>query len=344
VIDTVGSPRAFYQRQDKRMPTQAIDPTCDRIQDIPETPGWSENLVFEAHDPVAGISVWAHWGRIPGSAHIWEGVLAVYLDGDELLVSRTFGPSRQDQTASSGPLSFECVEPAKAWRMSFDGMARRTNRAAISTATLPDGEFERLAIDLEFLAVHPLWSAHGNMEGQSWAAAHLEQGGSITGTVIVDGRTQEIDTVGFRDHSYGPRNYIGLAGDTWCSAVFPSGRAILGLSVWQMDGPAMAVGFVWDGAEMHNASSVVLPKLSNADGEPTAFVAEIVTGAGVERVSIQAYHQMTWTFDEPVGMTIGARTERDLIRVAESPATITWGDESAPGWLEKSIRPSHFQP
>ncbi|BDB39648.1 MULTISPECIES: DUF7065 domain-containing protein [Mycobacterium] len=324
------------------MPSTIVDPVHDCIQQDPGAPGWSENLVIQAHDTCSDVSVWAHWSRIPGSSHIWEGVLAVYLEKSQLLVSRTFGPSAYEQTASSGPLSFECVTPAEAWRMRFDGMARRTCSQSVSAAALSDDVFERLSVDLDFVGVHPIWSAHGSMEEQSWATAHLEQGGRIRGQVTVAGHQVEINTTGFRDHSYGPRNYRGMAGNTWCTAIFPSGRAILGLNVWQTAGPGLAVGFVWDGTQMHDATEVRLPQLRSTDGEPAAFVAEIATSSGTERIAVKQTHRMTWTLNEPVGMTAGALNDTDAIRVVESPATITWGDETAGGWIEKTLRPSQF--
>lgn len=324
------------------MTSLAVDPSHDELQTDAGVPGWSENLVVQAHDATAGLSVWAHWSRIPGASHIWEGVLAVYLPGGELLVSRTFGPGTEEQTASSGPLSFACLEPSKKWRMRFDGMARRATSGALAAATLEDGPSERVLIELDFDAVHPIWSAHGNMEGQSWGTAHLEQGGRLTGQAIIGGEVAAINTGGFRDHSYGPRNYSGMAGNTWCTAVFPSGRALLGLNVWQTAGPAMAVGFVWDGEEMLNATSVALPRLADADGQPSTCEFEITTTKSTERITVVQHHRMTWTLDEPVGMTAGANGETDGIRVVESPATVTWGEEAADGWIEKTLRPSQF--
>ncbi|TAM72123.1 hypothetical protein [Mycobacterium sp.] len=314
----------------------------DRIQNPPDMPGWSENLVAQTYDPTAGISVWAHWSRIPGSPHIWESIIAVYLQGDELLVSRSFGPSPARQSASSGPLSFECVEPNETWRLRFDGMALRSTAEALSRQSLADGEVERLTVDVQFSGVHPTWSLHGELTGQVWASAHLEQGCRTRGEVVTTAGTVPIDSFGFRDHSYGPRDYSGMIGDTWCSAVFPSGRALLALKVWQFESAPLTVGFVWDGATLHNASHVDVPPMHDRAGAPASFFGTITTELGVEQFEVVSDHRMTWTMHQPVGMSAGTRSDGDLMHCVERPALVTWSGERTAGWFEKALRPSRF--
>jgi hypothetical protein len=314
----------------------------DRIQTIPDTPGWAENCVFQVHDAAAGHSVWCHWGRMPGAPEIWEAVIAVYLPGDGLLVSRSYGRSPADQAASSGPLSFRCEEPNRSWVASFDGMARAATTAETFTGPLREGTVERLQAELSFTGLHPTWSAHGAMDQQSWASAHLEQAGWVVGRLEIAGRRIEIDAFGFRDHSYGPRDYSRMLGDTWCTAVFPSGRAVLVIQVWQLDGPALIKGFVWDGTTMHEATDSQVPRLSGADGQPHEFELAITTNLGTERMQVAQQHCMAWTMAEPSALLPGATVSDPTIYCTEGPALISWDGETAAGWIEKTLRPGHF--
>ena len=320
-----------------------VGPDHDQIQAIPEIAGWSENLVAQVHDPTAAASVWAHWSRIPEVPHVWEGVIAVYLPYGELLVSRSFGPSPTKQVASSGPLSFACEEPGGRWRVRFDGMARRTTSDELAAGSLTDGEVERVEVELELTGLHPLWSAHGNMTGQVWASAHLEQACRIVGEVVTTDGATPIAGVGFRDHSYGPRDYSGMSGDTWCSAVLPSGHVLLALNVWQEAGPTLAVGYVWDGTALHDATALELPRMADGSGEPRRFTGSITTALGTDRFECVSERGMTWTMDHPVGMTAGARAAPDRMRCVESPARISFRGETAAGWIERSMRPRHFR-
>jgi hypothetical protein len=236
-----------------------------------------------------------------------------------------------------------CVEPNRAWHVRFDGMARRTSTAETAAGPLPDGAVERLVVDLEFEGLHPTWSAHGAMTDQGWATAHLEQAGRITGTVACRQARHRIEGFGFRDHSYGPRDYSGLLGDTWCTGVFPDGRAVLVLHVWQLDGPAFAKGFVWDGDSLHPAGDSRVPRLAGRNAEPHRFELEVTTALGSERIAVEQTHCMTWTMQEPSALAAGAPPAgTDLILCTEGPARLTWDGQTADGWIEKTLRPSRF--
>jgi hypothetical protein len=316
-----------------------VDPDHDRIQSIQGVPGWSENLVLTIHDPAAEVSLWAHWGRIPSSPEVWEGVLCVYLPGGELLVSRSFGTSPDARLATSGALGFRCVEPGRVWEMGFDGMARATTTAEVARGPLVDGEVERVRASLAFTGVTPLWSAHGAMDEQTWANAHLEQGGRIEGVLELRGRRIAIDAFASRDHSYGPRDYSGLLGDTWCTALFPSGRAFLTIDVWQLQGPSLRKGFIRDGTEMVEAVAAEPARLAAFDGSPHAFDLDIVVAAGdIERVHVEQQHCMMWTMAEPSALIPGASADDPRIYATEGPALITWDGEVGAGWIEKTLR------
>lgn len=318
---------------------------ADLVQPVAATPGWTENLLFQVHDGAAGVAVWAHWGRIPEAPAIWEGVVAVYLPGRRLLVSRSFGRASRIDEASSGPLSFRCVEPGKRWQVHFDGMARPATAEQTAAGPLTDGETERLELDLAFTGIHPLWSATGDLGGQTWAHAHLEQAGQVSGSIVHSGHRIPVQAFGFRDHSHGPRDSAALTGDTWCSGVFPSGRAFLAFEVWQATGASLAKGFVWDGSRPVDAQPIALPRLTDPHGAPRAFTLELATPVRPERIHVDQRACMTWTLDRPVGMTAGARLDaRDDILLTEGPARLLWDGERADGWIEKSSRPSLFTP
>jgi len=149
--------------------TELLDPARDVIQRIRAQPNWSENLLFVMYaSPGAdGLAAWAHWSRVPARPQLWEGILALYLPGGELLLHRSFGPGPPADlgpassaghgdpgdggAAGTGPLSFRCVVPLRRWSLRFDGMMRRTGTAEVSAGPLADGPWEpvRFAADFE---------------------------------------------------------------------------------------------------------------------------------------------------------------------------------------------------
>jgi hypothetical protein len=50
---------------------------------VPDTPKWSENLLFTLDDPANGIALWLHLGTVPGKWTMWEDRVLVMLPGDE---------------------------------------------------------------------------------------------------------------------------------------------------------------------------------------------------------------------------------------------------------------------
>lgn len=323
--------------------TAHLIPQHDAIQQVQVSPNWSENLLFTVNDGKTGVSVWAHWSRIPAEPELWEAVLAIYLPSGELLVHRSFGSSHHQDAASSGPLTFRCVQPLQRWEVAFDGMVRRTTSDELAAGPLADGPWEPARFEAEFEGVSPTWSA-GGMDSQEWADGHLEQPGRIRGSVTLGERRFPIDAAGFRDHSYGPRDYSRIIGDTWLTGVFPSGRSVLALLVWtdSPEVPALTVGFVDDNHGRHAVTGLVLPRLADRGGSPHSFVAEVTTETTTARITVEQTHCATYTFDSPVGMTLGARHGSGDIVATEGPARLTWDGEVADGWIEKTLRPSEF--
>jgi hypothetical protein len=319
-----------------------VAPARDLMQPIGRTPNWSENLLFVMYGRTgsAAPAGWAHWSRVPARPQLWEGILALYLPDGGLLLHRSFGAGPEPQhAASSGPLSFRCVQPMRHWSIHLDGMMRRTDTAQVTTGTLPDGPWEPVRFDAEFTGIAPTWSAHG-LDRQEWADEHLEQPGRIVGSVRIGDTEYALDTHGFRDHSYGPRDYAKILGDGWLSGVFPSGRTVLAIVVWTLtDGvPPYVVGFVDDQHGRHPVTDFRLPMLAGADGSPAEFTAEVRTEQGSSTIEVAMTHRTNYTLDNPVGMTLGTRGDPSDLIAVEGPARLRWDGEETDGWIERFIR------
>ncbi|HEX4246240.1 MAG TPA: hypothetical protein VH008_00120, partial [Pseudonocardia sp.] len=204
---------------------------------------------------------------------------------------------------------------------------------------LADGPWEPVRFAADFEGMAPTWSARG-LDDQEWADGHLEQPGRITGNAVLGGRELTFDTHGFRDHSYGPRDYAKILGDAWLSGVFPSGRSLLAIVVWTRGErvPPYVVGFVDDAEGRHPVTELRLPRLAGVDGSPARFTAEVVTRAGTAVIEVTMTHRTNYTMDNPVGMTLGTRSGADDLIAAEGPARLRWDGEETDGWIERFLR------
>jgi hypothetical protein len=65
-----------------------IVPADDLLHDLPNVPGWSENLQLVVNDSSAGVAFYVHFSRMVDDPGIWEGILICYLPDGQLRVRR----------------------------------------------------------------------------------------------------------------------------------------------------------------------------------------------------------------------------------------------------------------
>jgi len=218
-------------------------------QTAPTEPFWTENLLFAGSDPVADIGFWLHLGTVPNDWSMWEDRVILRLPGDQGVLSMwAYHRTAPERRPAGSNLAFECLEPFRRWRVTFDGFAQHIANADMAAGLAPDGPRKRLTIDLEVTCVTPVWDAQtsaksasgkGDMNSQSWAKEHYEQMWRAKGKVRVGEQEIAFDGTGWRDHSRGPRG--GATADPWgghviLGCLFPSGRAVILSRYWRPDG------------------------------------------------------------------------------------------------------------
>jgi hypothetical protein len=304
-------------------------------------PNWSENLQLVVNDGRTGVYV--HLGRQTDDPGIWEGICVVYLEGERLLVSRTFARAPDLSAATSGPLSFRPVVPLREWTLEFDGMMRPLSRAEGAAGPVTEGVVVPVRLSLAVHARTPIWGvgsgpgapAGTSLHDQDWARTHVEQACRVTGTLaIAGGEPLTVDNVGFRDHSVGPRDFTHLVEEFWSCCAFPSGRVFLGLHVVQDDRPEpFTHGFVFDGEKLHDLDTLTGPVLTSPSGDPVDFDVRFTSGAGGAEVTGHMTNSMAFSFDYPFRMPLGPRPEGAT--PVEGPARYEWDGEAGFGWIER---------
>src|SRR5215468_4773913 len=146
------------------------------------------------------------------------------------------GPDGRPAVLGAGPLGFRCVEPFRAWVMTFDGPAVQT-----SSSDLAEGRKAGPLVDVRFeveaeMAVPP-WVQGALDAGARDALASSIQGDLMgrgerweqlfrcTGFVRSGGDEHRFSGSGLRIKRQGIRRLAGFWGHCWQSALFPSGKA-----------------------------------------------------------------------------------------------------------------------
>jgi len=307
-----------------------------------DVPLWSESALVTCHDPATGISVYGHlvllWNEV------WESIFSVYLPNGEILTDRSY--SRHDPAdRRTGQMVIRPVVPLEEWELGFDGVARRVLMSDLARGPLAGGPVTRLEVDLRCVGTSPTWgrgmrteaatmSADDKNPAVSGSGLHLEQSLKVTGTVRFDNHTVELDAVGHRDHSCGPRARSNQWRVAWVNGSFPSGRTFHGLNVWVVGRPTYERGYVWDGTAMEDMTAVDGPALCGPIGEPRDFAASFATPSGEHFVTGQLLGSMPTTGYMPQGATVGAEPTGHV--AVDGPARWVWDDEVGYGWVQRT--------
>jgi hypothetical protein len=301
----------------------------------PDVPLWSENYAFVGYAPDPGIGLFVHIGRAPHNPDLWRGTTVVMEPDGGLLVSKSLG-LRDEHGPGNTILAGECLEPFKRWTVRHAGRAQRSTRALAAHGLITGGRTASLEYSVTFDDLHPVWDLTDWMREQAWGHAHVEQGGTLRGTITIDGRTTAFDGTGFRDHTLGPRNFASLNRTCWAHAEFPSGRVFCALRIWSPDDQVVLnQGFTWTAGEMALLEPGAMPTITSSDGAPHSFAVEL----GDTEITGEVLHSMAFMLDEPNDLLLGTDLSRPTTKViVEAPCRYAWDGEHGYGWLERSRR------
>jgi hypothetical protein len=141
---------------------------------------------------------------------------------------------------TSGPLTIEVVEPGRVWQISYASADTRhvTDPSLLSSVgrALKSSPSIDCRLTLRFEATRPIhtMSESGEMiPGEEAAKDHYEQFGIVSGEVAWGEESARLDGLrGFRDHSWGPRNYVSAMSDMdWFTGHLPGDVDVVGFDI-----------------------------------------------------------------------------------------------------------------
>lgn len=230
-----------------------LSQVSDDLIHVPaDNPGWRESYYFDFYDPVAKIGMWHSVGKRPFKGHsgyalgAWGAHTLAGIGRDRF--------SKHSEDHQVGGMRYECIEPLKQWRTTFEGdlgMPKAQQRLDVR-CMLPEGqaEMQRVPVrfDLTFTGVSPAYTYQDLPVWKPLFSGHLDQVGRTTGTLTIGDTTYDIDAPSARDRSWGTRDwayprmwrFISVAGDGF------------NLMLWYTEadgGLTMVDGFVQEGAD-----------------------------------------------------------------------------------------------
>ena len=192
---------------------------------------WSESYYFSFFDPVSDTAGFFRIGLEENrqQSNLWCNLM----QGGKPLYNRFrlnlpyAAEGLEDVTV--GGLRLRLVEALKTIDLSF------TDR--------------HLSFDLRWQGIHDVFDMHEAMGGLSSAVAsgHYEQSGKMNGGITINGRTITVNGHGFRDHSWGARDWEGVRIWKTCVGQFGGDFAFAAGEITELGGNTSCLGLIFDG-------------------------------------------------------------------------------------------------
>ena len=257
-----------------------ITPADELAHDPGDEATYNESMYVNAFDTAQGLGGWFRIGNRPNEGHAEVSVCAYLPDGR---VGFMFGRppiTGNDRLAAAG-LAIEVVVPFAQLRLVYDGpvlllddpAAMADPRAAFAT-----GPTVSARVDLDVRAAGP---AHGTTDGAGgvlagFAPAHYEQHVTARGAFTVGDVAVELDGLGLRDKSWGPRTWQALRWYRWLPMTFGPGFAATPLVLGGEDGVVVG-GVVLRDEALEELREVDVDTTWDDDLLPVGITARLVT-------------------------------------------------------------------
>ncbi len=244
-----------------------------------------------------------------------------------------------------GPITFQCIEPFKRWKLVYDGPALDgTVAEQIAGSYGKNNASTNVRLEAEMTMVTPAWVQEfsGDIENMSKEEAENAQAMGLgyryehhfraTGTLSIDGGSRDFKATGLRIHRQSIRRLEGFFGHCWLSALFPDDSGF-GLLVYPpakgSDEYSYNDAVIYKNGKQYLAKVIKAPLLSGTVAEGEALEIELESELGRSRIT-GVTTLSTFKAGQP---------ELAGLVLQQAGALYTWGDQQAYGMVERSYNP-----
>ena len=200
-----------------------LDANDDFTHPLGEESNFNESMYFNFFDPKKSTGGFVRLGNRANEGRA-EMTLCLFLPDGRVLFNFKRAQIDNNDAFDAGGMLFEVIEPSEILRTVYEGQAIELTNArelADPTSAFRESPRKKISLDLEHVACGPMYgSSHSKAEekrdaAQQFGKAHYEQHMSIRGRIEIDEEVIEIEGLGLRDHSWGPRHWQAIHGYEW---------------------------------------------------------------------------------------------------------------------------------
>lgn len=249
---------------------------------------FNESMYINLFDHEQEIGGWFRVGNRPNEGYA-EVSCCLYLpDGKVAFMYQRPAIANNDAIAAGG-MTFEVIEPFKLLKLTHSGevcvLADPSQMEDPKTA-FKNNPIVACDIELTFTNTAPVYGGeavddNGNPieenPEESFARAHYEQHMAGAGTIKVGDTTYDIQGLGLRDHSWGPRYWQNLYWYRWLPMNFNKDFAMNISIVTMANGKQYIWGMVLEGDEYHLIEDSSLNTQYDENYYPQSYTATVKT-------------------------------------------------------------------
>ncbi|MFV0308988.1 MAG: hypothetical protein ACK5OX_14725, partial [Desertimonas sp.] len=237
-------------RHDVRM---VLEPDDEYTHQPDEASNYNESMYLNAFDLGAEVGGWFRLGNRVNEGYA-EMTVCVYLPGGRVGFAYQRPAIDNNDTMAAGGLSIEVVTPFEHLRVRYSGkvcLLDEPGQMAEPRVAFKNNPWVECEIDLDFHGVSPMYGGRpvkpdgSDIETdaeRSFAKAHYEQHCKVNGTIRVGEEVLDIDGLGLRDKSWGPRYWQAIEWYRWLPLAFSENFAMMISNVGGRSGGMVLVG------------------------------------------------------------------------------------------------------
>jgi hypothetical protein len=210
------------------MPTTPILVDDEYMHEPTDHPQFNESAYYNFVDADSGFAVLIRMGNRVNEGHA-EVTVLVYLPGGRAAIRFDKAPIASNDAFEAAGLKFEVLEPLQRMGVTFEGTAYLLSEGTAlenPKQAFTESPVVPLRLSLRYDNVVPVYGLGGGsgssgIQGaeDSIAVGHYQGPCSVSGWVEVDGERRDVEGLGFRDHSWGPRVWQGPSYWRWISCM-----------------------------------------------------------------------------------------------------------------------------
>ena len=266
-----------------------IVPADEFMHQPTDDPQFNESAYYNLVDEDSGFGLLIRMGNRVNEGHA-EVTVVVYLPDGGAVIRFDRAPIATNDAFDAAGLRFEVIEPLQAMAVTFSGTGYRLQngtdladpKQAFSTSPVVP-----LHLNLRYDNLIPVYGL-GDGSGiagaeDTIATGHYQGPCRVTGWAEVDGERRTVNGLGYRDHSWGPRRWLGPSYWRWLSCLADDKNGFVAWSQKIGDVRNPGNGMVLrDGVHELVTEVEVTSEYGSAPYYPTAMTARMRTESGEE--------------------------------------------------------------